>query len=61
MRKTLGFIIFTIVQILFIPLGIIGALMIYYKQMYVSKRSGVSSTAIEIINGRWMAVTEIFA
>ena len=27
--------------------------MIYYKQMYVSKRLGVSSTAIEIINGRW--------
>ncbi len=53
MRKTFGFIIFAIVQILFIPFGIIGAIMIYYKQMYVSKKLGVSSTAIEIINGRW--------
>lgn len=53
MRKIFGFIIYTIVQILFIPFEIIGAVMIYYKQMYVSKRLGVSSTAIEIINGRW--------
>ena len=53
MRKILGFTIYMIVQILFIPLGIIGVIIIYYKQMYVSKKLGVSSTAIEIINGRW--------
>ena len=53
MRKILGFIIYLFIQILFIPFGIIGAIIIYYKQMYVSKKLGVSSTAIEIINGRW--------
>ena len=54
MRKIFGFIVYVIVQILFIPFGIIGAIIIYYKQMYVSKKFGVSSTAIEIINGRWI-------
>ena len=53
MRKTIGLIIYVIVQIIFIPFGIIGAVIIYYKQIYVSKMIGVSSTAIEIINGRW--------
>jgi len=53
MRKIIGFIVYVIVQILFLPFGIIGGFMIFYKQMYVSKRLGVSSTAIEIINGRW--------
>ncbi len=53
MRKIFGFIVYVIVQILFIPFGIIGAIITYYKQMYVSKKLGVSSTAIEIINGRW--------
>jgi methyltransferase (TIGR00027 family) len=54
MRKILGYTAYIIVQILFIPFGIIGAIIIYYKQMYVSKKLGVSSTAIEIINGRWI-------
>ncbi len=53
MRKIVSFTVYIIVQILFIPFGIIGAGIIYYKQMYVSKKLGVSSTAIEIINGRW--------
>ena len=53
MRKSIGYAIYGVVQILFLPFGIIGAIIIYYKQIYVSKRLGVSSTAIEIINGRW--------
>ncbi len=53
MRKLFGFIIYIIVQTLFIPLGIIGGIIIAYKQIYVSKKLKVSSTAIEIINGRW--------
>ncbi len=53
MRKIIGFIVFVIIQTLFIPLAIIGAIITYYKQMHVSKKLGVSSTAIEIINGRW--------
>ncbi|MEM7336383.1 MAG: SAM-dependent methyltransferase, partial [Chloroflexota bacterium] len=48
-----GLIVFIILQILFIPLAIIGAIWTGYKQIVVSKRLGVSQTAIEIINGRW--------
>ena len=53
MRKIIGFIVFAVIQLLFIPLAIVGAIITYYKQMYVSKRLGVSQTAIEILNGRW--------
>lgn len=40
-------------QIAFFPLAIIGALLVAYRQMVVSKRLGVSQTAIEVLNGRW--------
>lgn len=53
MRNILALIIFVILQILFIPLAIIGVIWVGYKQIAVSKRLGVSQTAIEIINGRW--------
>ncbi|MEM7331989.1 MAG: class I SAM-dependent methyltransferase, partial [Chloroflexota bacterium] len=42
-----------ILQILFIPLAIIGAIWTGYKQIVVSKNLGVSQTAIEILNGRF--------
>jgi len=45
--------VFVVVQIIFIPLAIIGVVLAFYKQMYVSRKLGVSSSAIEIINGRW--------
>ena len=51
--EIIALIIFIIVQILFIPFAIIGFGLVFYKQMYVSKKLGVSSTAIEVINGRW--------
>ena len=44
---------FVVVQILFIPLAIIGVVMVAYRQMWTSRKLGVSSTAIEVINGRW--------
>ena len=53
MRTAIGYILFILVQIVFVPLAIIGVLIVYYKQVYVSKKLGVSSTAVEIINGRW--------
>ena len=40
-------------QILFIPIAIFGAVLVGYKQLLVSKKLGISQTAIEIINGRW--------
>ncbi len=49
----IALLVFVIVQILFIPLAIVGFILVFYKQMYVSKKLGVSSTAIEVINGRW--------
>jgi len=53
MRIIIGYIVFIVVQIIFIPLAIMGALLAFYKQVYVSKNLGVSMTAVEIINGRW--------
>ena len=49
----IALIVFVIVQILFIPLTIVGLILVFYKQMHGSKKLGVSSTAIEAINGRW--------
>ena len=51
--KYLSYAIFIPLQIVFVPLAIIGLLLTAYKQIIVSKRLGVSQTAIEIINGRW--------
>ena len=53
MRNFLALIIFILLQILFIPLALMGAIWVGYKQLIVSRRLGVSQTAIEIINGRW--------
>ena len=53
MRNILALIVFIPLQILFIPLTIIGVIWVTYKQLIVSRRLGVSQTAIEIINGRW--------
>lgn len=53
MRQFFALIIFIMLQILFIPIAIIGGILVAYKQLVVSKRLGVSQTAIEIINGRW--------
>jgi len=53
MRNIIALLIFIILQILFIPLAIIGAILVAYKQLRVSQKLGVSQTAIEIINGRW--------
>lgn len=49
----IALVVFTVVQILFIPLALIGMLLVVYKQTYGSKKLGVASTAVEVINGRW--------
>lgn len=49
----MAFLVFIVVQIIFIPLAIVGLILVGYKQMFVSKKLGVSSSAIEVINGRW--------
>ena len=49
----LSLLVYIPLQILFIPLAIVGAVLVGYKQIAVSKRMGISQTAIEILNGRW--------
>ena len=49
----IALLVFIIVQILFIPIAIVGLILVFFKQTYVSRKLGVSSTAIEVINGRW--------
>jgi len=39
-------------QVLFIPAAIVGAMLVAYKQLVVSKRLRPSQTAVEVINGR---------
>ncbi|MCK5241880.1 hypothetical protein KAR34_05455 [bacterium] len=49
----LALLVFIVVQIIFIPLAMVGFILVAYKQMYVSKKPGVSASAGEVINGRW--------
>ncbi len=49
----LSLIIYIALQVVFIPLAIFGALLVAYRQIGVSKKLGVSQTAIEVLNGRW--------
>ena len=51
--KYLSYAVFIPLQIVFFPVAFVGLLLTAYKQIVVSKRLGVSQTAIEIINGRW--------
>ena len=51
--KYLSYAVFIPLQIVFLPVAFVGLLLTAYKQIVVSKRLGVSQTAIEIINGRW--------
>lgn len=49
----IAIIIYIGLQIVLLPLGIVGVILVAYKQLKVSQRLGVSQTAVEIINGRW--------
>jgi methyltransferase (TIGR00027 family) len=49
----LSFLVFVVLQIAFLPLAVVGVLLVAYKQMMISKRLGVSQTGIEVLNGRW--------
>jgi methyltransferase (TIGR00027 family) len=49
----LSFFIYIPLQVAFIPFAILGGMLVAYKQMVVSKKLGISQTAIEIINARW--------
>lgn len=49
----LSLVLYIPLQIGFIPLALLGASQVAYRQLIVSKKLGVSQTAIEVLNGRW--------
>jgi len=51
--SVLSFPVFVLLQIVFLPLALVGIVLVGYEQMVVSKRLGVSQTGIEVLNGRW--------
>lgn len=50
--NVLSFVVFAVLQILFLPFAILGVVIVGYRQMVMSKRLGTSQTAIETLNGR---------
>ena len=51
--RILAWLVYIPLQVLFIPLTLVGFGMVAYKQMVASKRLGASSTGIGVLNGRW--------
>jgi methyltransferase (TIGR00027 family) len=49
----LSLVLYVPLQLGFIPLAILGFVLVAYRQIVVSKKLGVSQTAIEVLNGRW--------
>ena len=51
--RLIAWVVFVVLLVVFLPLLVLGTLMVTYKQLVVSRRLGVSQTGIEVINGRW--------
>ena len=51
--KLLSWLIYIPLQLLAFPIAIVGVILVAHRQLVVSKRLGVSQTAIEVFNGRW--------
>lgn len=52
MMDFIAFLVYIIVQILFIPLVLIGGIIAIIKQVLISKKLGVSGTAVSVIGAR---------
>lgn len=52
-RTIVSLLVFVVLQVAFLPLALIGVALITYKQIFVSRRLGVSQTGIEVLHGRW--------
>lgn len=52
--RLISIMVFVMVQVLFLPLTIIGLVLVTYKQLVISKKLGVSATAISAMGGRWI-------
>ena len=53
LTRLIAWVVFVVLQVAFLPLAVLGVLMVTYRQIVVSRRLGSSATAIEVINGRW--------
>lgn len=51
--RIIALLLFVPLQIAFLPLLLVGMVLVGYKQMVVSRRLGVSQTGIEVLGGRW--------
>ncbi|MAK82985.1 MAG: hypothetical protein CMJ17_14095 [Phenylobacterium sp.] len=51
--KLLAWLIYVPLQIMWLPLSVIGGAWVAYKQIWRSRDLGLSQTAVEIVNGRW--------
>lgn len=51
--RGLAWIVFVPLQVLWLPISIVGSAVVGIRQLFTSRRLGVSQTAVEIINGRW--------
>lgn len=46
-------VLFIALQIIWLPLSLVGGVWVGYRQIRTSQKQGLSGTAIEVINGRW--------
>ena len=51
--KLFSVVVYVVLQVLCLPLLIVGVVLASYRQLVVSKRLGLSQTAIEVIQARW--------
>ena len=52
--KLFSVVVYVVLQVLCLPLLIVGVVLASYRQLVVSKRLGLSQTAIEVIQARWI-------
>ena len=52
--KAVKIVLFILIQILLLPMLIVGFVWVGYKQLFVSRKLGVSATAIDILSSRWV-------
>lgn len=52
-RRLAAWVVFVVLQIVFLPLAVAGVVLVTWRQLVVSRRLGASQTGIEVVNGRW--------
>jgi hypothetical protein len=52
----MALLVFIVVQIVFIPFGIVGFILVFYKQMYASKKPGFRHLPSRLLmaGGQWI-------